>query len=72
LGEHLFHAPAVRTHTLFAISGFATSALHTAAAWFCVSLPAGIVLYCCLAWFLHRSGASRLRRALRVRENLVQ
>ena len=74
LGEHLFHTPAAVVHAnaLLALSGLATSALHTVAAWFCVCLPAGIMLYCFLAWFLHRSGASRLKRALRVRENLVQ
>jgi hypothetical protein len=74
LGEHLFHSPAAvaHTNTLLALSGLATSALHTVAAWFCVCLPAGVMLYCFLAWFLHRSGCSRLQSALRVGKNLIQ
>jgi uncharacterized protein (DUF2062 family) len=67
LGERLFHTPAaaVHNHTLLALSGLATYALHTVAAWFCVCLPAGVALYCFLAWFLRRSGVSGLKSALR-------
>jgi uncharacterized protein (DUF2062 family) len=65
LGERLFHGPAaVHTTTLVILSNLATSAFHTVAGWVCVSLPAGVLLYCFLAWFLHRYGAGRLKGAL--------
>jgi hypothetical protein len=50
---------------LLALSSLATYALHTVTAWFCVCLPAGIALYCFLAWFLRRSGVRGLKSALR-------
>jgi uncharacterized protein (DUF2062 family) len=39
-----------------AAAGMGTTALHAAAAWFCVCAPAGLMLYVGLNWALQRAG----------------